>query len=85
MFRQILVHPSDVDFQRILWRPCDGSPIEHYLLIITYGLAFAPHLAMRVLKQLALDDGSDYPEAVTIFVTRPTSTTHSSEPTISLL
>jgi len=27
MFRKILVHPSDVDFQRIFWHPYDSCPI----------------------------------------------------------
>jgi len=67
MFRQILVHPLDTDFQRILWRPSSSSPIEHFrLLTVTYGLAPAPYLAMRVLKQLSLDEGIHYPAAVPI-------------------
>ncbi|XP_029165685.1 uncharacterized protein LOC114936607 [Nylanderia fulva] len=67
MFRQIRVHSEDVDFQRILWRPTDDAPVEHFrLLTVTYGLAPAPYLAMRVLKQLALDEGFNYPAAVPI-------------------
>jgi len=43
MFRQIMVHPSDADFQRILWRPKSGEPVAHYrLLTVTYGTASAP-------------------------------------------
>ncbi|XP_029165389.1 uncharacterized protein LOC114936378 [Nylanderia fulva] len=67
MFRQILVHPSDTDFQRILWRSSADSPIERYrLLTVTYGLAPAPYLAMRVLRQLSIDEGALYPAAVSI-------------------
>jgi len=67
MFRQILINPLDADFQRILWHPCDNSPIEHYrLLTVTYGLTPAPYLALRVLKQLALDEGSNYPAVVSV-------------------
>ncbi|XP_018364730.1 PREDICTED: uncharacterized protein LOC108762294 [Trachymyrmex cornetzi] len=67
MFRQILVNNLDTDFQRILWRPPCDTPITHFrLLTVTYGLAPAPYLAMRVLKQLSLDEGSDYPAAVPI-------------------
>ncbi|XP_018362910.1 PREDICTED: uncharacterized protein LOC108761073 [Trachymyrmex cornetzi] len=67
MFRQILVNNLDTDFQRILWRPSCNTPIMHFrLLTVTYGLAPAPYLAMRVLKQLSLDEGSDYPAAVPI-------------------
>ncbi|XP_029166200.1 uncharacterized protein LOC114937005 [Nylanderia fulva] len=67
MFRQIRVHSKDVDFQRILWRPADDAPITHFrLLTVTYGLASAPYLSMRVLRQLALDEGADFPAAVPI-------------------
>ncbi|KYN27671.1 hypothetical protein ALC57_02931, partial [Trachymyrmex cornetzi] len=51
MFRQILVNNLDTDFQRILWRLSCDTPITHFrLLTVTYGLAPAPYLAMRVLK-----------------------------------
>lgn len=64
MFRQILIHPDDADYQRILWRPSDDNTIRHYrLLTVTYGLASAPYLAMRVLRQLASDEGHKFPSA----------------------
>ncbi|XP_018308046.1 uncharacterized protein [Mycetomoellerius zeteki] len=69
MFRQISVHPSDTDFQRILWRPSREAALEaaHFrLLIVTYGFTPAPYLAMRVLKQLSLDERSSYPAAVSV-------------------
>ncbi|KYN18593.1 hypothetical protein ALC57_09093, partial [Trachymyrmex cornetzi] len=67
MFRQILVNNLNTDFQRILWRPSCDTPIKHFrLLTVTYGLAPALYLAMRVLKQLSLEEGSDYPAAVPI-------------------
>ncbi|XP_039311334.1 uncharacterized protein LOC113006065 [Solenopsis invicta] len=67
MFRQIMIHPLDTDFQRILWRPSSGQPIHHYRLItVTYGTASAPYLSMRVLRQLCEDEGSAFPLAVSI-------------------
>ncbi|XP_076283630.1 uncharacterized protein LOC143210562 [Lasioglossum baleicum] len=67
MYRQILVDERDVDYQRIIWRPTPAEPIRHYQLrTVTYGTAPAPYLALRVLKQLALDDGSKYPLACSI-------------------
>ncbi|XP_067205327.1 uncharacterized protein [Linepithema humile] len=67
MFRQIRVHKKDADFQRILWRPPADAVVRHFrLLTVTYGLAPAPYFAMRVLKQLALDEGVNYPAAVPI-------------------
>ncbi|XP_071574714.1 uncharacterized protein [Temnothorax nylanderi] len=67
MFRQILVHPADTDYQRILWRPHPDLPLLIYrLLTVTYGTAAAPYLAMRVLLQLCIDEGSLYPLAVVV-------------------
>src|SRR5436190_16546759 len=67
MFRQILVDQRDTDFQRILWRPDANSEIKHFrLLTVTYGLASAPYLAIRVLQQLAKDEGHLFPKAAAI-------------------
>lgn len=67
MFRQILVDCRDADFQRILWRPTEDSSMEHFRLVtVTYGLAPAPYLAMRVLKQLAHDEGHAFPRAAAV-------------------
>ncbi|XP_029177465.1 uncharacterized protein LOC114945397 [Nylanderia fulva] len=67
MFRQILVHSNDADYQRILWRSKTDKPVDHYrLLTVTYGTASAPFFAMRVLHQLSQDEGDDYPLARTV-------------------
>ncbi|XP_076638305.1 uncharacterized protein LOC143350238 [Colletes latitarsis] len=67
MYRQILVYPHDVDFQRILWRESPSAPIDEYqLLTLTYGTTPAPYLALRVLIQLIEDEGSSYPDAVQV-------------------
>ncbi|XP_070170737.1 uncharacterized protein [Polyergus mexicanus] len=66
MFRQIRVHRDDVDFLRIFWRSNINSPIQSYrLLTVTYGTAPAPYLAMRVINQLAIDEGHSFPKAQT--------------------
>ncbi|XP_076301700.1 uncharacterized protein LOC143219711 [Lasioglossum baleicum] len=67
MFRQIRVHPLDCDYQRILWRP-PGSDVVRpcRLTTVTYGTACAPYLAIRVLNQLADDEGDKFPLAKTI-------------------
>ncbi|XP_011688865.1 PREDICTED: uncharacterized protein LOC105450630 [Wasmannia auropunctata] len=65
MYRQIIVRPEDRDFQRILWSTTD-VPGEFQLGTVTYGLACAPFLALRVIKQLADDDGHRYPEATRV-------------------
>ncbi|XP_032689228.1 uncharacterized protein LOC116852716 [Odontomachus brunneus] len=67
MYRQILVDARDADYQRILWRHSLLDPvIEYQLLTVTYGMACAPFLALRILRQLAQDEGSQFPLAVPI-------------------
>ncbi|XP_058827081.1 uncharacterized protein LOC131687057 [Topomyia yanbarensis] len=64
MYRQVSVHPSDVPYQRILWRFNEADPIQTYdLLTVTYGLAPSSFLATRTLQQLADDEGVAYPIA----------------------
>ncbi|XP_071581131.1 uncharacterized protein [Temnothorax nylanderi] len=67
MYRQILVHKSDVNYQRILWRPTPNGPLIAYLLLtVTYGNANAPNVALRVVEQVAEDEGADFPLAVPV-------------------
>ncbi|XP_015124558.1 uncharacterized protein LOC107046460, partial [Diachasma alloeum] len=63
MFRQILVHPADRDFQRMLWRNEDAELVEYQLNTVTYGTRPAPYFAIRTLRQLAEDEGDENPEA----------------------
>lgn len=63
MYRQVLVHPLDRDLQRIVWRyDKDDDLIEYTLNTVTYGLSCAPFLAIRALKQLAIDEGERFPK-----------------------
>ncbi|KMQ88131.1 hypothetical protein RF55_12434 [Lasius niger] len=67
MYRQILVDMRDVDYQRILWKdPTEDEITDFQLLTVTYGTASAPYLALRVLKQLAHDEGAEFPLATSI-------------------
>ncbi|XP_050685659.1 uncharacterized protein LOC126980084 [Leptidea sinapis] len=64
MYRQVLVHPKHVNFQRILWRPSRDMPVQHYkLLTLTFGTACAPYLAVKSLQRLAEDEKSKFPVA----------------------
>lgn len=61
------VDPRDLNYQRILWQtPTDPKVIEYQLQTVTYGMTCAPFLALRVLKQLAVDVGERFPSAVQI-------------------
>lgn len=46
MYRQVLVHPDDTDYQRIVWRISPKKAIQHFrLLTVTYGLKNTGFLA----------------------------------------
>ncbi|XP_076660035.1 uncharacterized protein LOC143363312 [Halictus rubicundus] len=61
MYRQILVDPRDVSYQRILWAPHSADSIQEYeLLTVTYGMTCAPYLALRVLQRLVEDEGDRF-------------------------
>lgn len=59
MLRHIRVHPDDMDLQRILWRSDPAAEVQDYRL--STGIALAPYLAIRMLLQLAQNEGSRYP------------------------
>ncbi|XP_011858172.1 PREDICTED: uncharacterized protein LOC105555741 [Vollenhovia emeryi] len=62
MYRQIQVHPSDRNLQRVKWRDNAHEDMRDYTLnTVTYGLACAPFLAIRTLKQLAADEEARFP------------------------
>lgn len=62
MYRQILVHPQDRDYQRILWKTSPSDSVQEFQLnTLTYGTVCAPYLALRVLQQLVQDEGQAWP------------------------
>lgn len=64
MYRQILIHPSQLNLQRIVWRSEPTHDLLTYKLqTVTYGTSSAPYLAVRCLKQLASESSNTYPEA----------------------
>ncbi|XP_011699434.1 PREDICTED: uncharacterized protein LOC105456816 [Wasmannia auropunctata] len=67
MYRQILVRDQDKDLQRILWRSNREEEMQIYRLnTLTYGTSSAPFLAVRCLKELAIQEKSKYPIAAKI-------------------
>ncbi|GFW13380.1 integrase catalytic domain-containing protein [Trichonephila clavipes] len=64
MFRQILIHPAQRDLLRIMWKIGAYEELVIYRLkTVTYGTTSAPFLAIRTLKQLAMDEASRFPLA----------------------
>ncbi|XP_075163068.1 uncharacterized protein LOC142235694 [Haematobia irritans] len=67
MYRQILVHPNDRQYQRILYQKSSDSAIKDYQLrTVTFGINCAPFLAIRTLLQLASDCETQFPKVSTI-------------------
>ncbi|XP_008482926.1 uncharacterized protein LOC103519612 [Diaphorina citri] len=64
MFCQVLMHPDDHKYQRILWRSTPDGPIQNYELNrVVFGVKPSPYLSQRVLKQLSIDEAEKYPVA----------------------
>lgn len=64
MYRQIHILSADRQYQHILWRNDPSEPLcEYALSTVTYGVACSPFQAIRVLHQLEMDEGANYPAA----------------------
>lgn len=62
MYRQILVHPDDAEYQKILFRTDVKKTVQELKLnTVTYGTSCAPFLAIRTLHQLADDERAQHP------------------------
>ena len=67
MYRQVLMHPDDTPYQKILFRENPNESIKEFSLdTVTYGTSCASFLAIRSLHQLADDEGSKYPVAAAV-------------------
>ncbi|GBN14377.1 hypothetical protein AVEN_247457-1 [Araneus ventricosus] len=64
MDRQILIHPDQREFQRIVWEESPDQPTEAYQLnTITYVTTSAPYLDTGTWNQLAGDKKNTFPHA----------------------
>ncbi|CAK1597420.1 unnamed protein product [Parnassius mnemosyne] len=69
MYRNILVRDTDRDFQRIVWRTSPDEPIRDYRLrTVTFGVSSSPYLALRTMRQLALDEATRFPRASQVII-----------------
>lgn len=67
MYRQVLIHPSDRKYQRILWYKNDR--IQTFELnTVTFGVSAAPFLAIRTLHQLAEDEKANFRLACSVLL-----------------
>ncbi|GJQ87162.1 hypothetical protein Trydic_g8746 [Trypoxylus dichotomus] len=64
LISQILIYPSQRSMQQIVWRDDVHQLLETFKLnTVTYGTTSAPFLAMRCLKQLAIENKLQFPQA----------------------
>lgn len=69
MYRCIWIADDQRPLQKIIWRDSAAEKLQEFeLCTVTYGTKCAPWLAMRTLKQLALDDRHKYPAAANILL-----------------
>lgn len=62
MYRQIRIDPQQWDLQRIFWQEDVTKPIREYCLTtVTFGMASAPHCAIRAMIQCARDHAKIWP------------------------
>lgn len=70
MFLQIGMRPEDRRFQRILYRFSPHNPMQLFEFTrVCFGFKSSPYHALRVVKQLASDEGERYPKAAKILST----------------
>lgn len=69
MYRQILIEPSQMHLQLILWKENLEDPLSCFQLqTVTYGVTSSSFLATRCLVELALRYGEQYPEAASVLL-----------------
>lgn len=62
MYRQVLIHKPHTDFQRIVWREYEKEDVKDYrLLTVTYGTSSAPYLVIKAMRQLAVNNQTEFP------------------------
>lgn len=66
MYLQIKVAEEQWDLHRIFWRKEGGEIEEYWLTRVTFGMASAPHCAVRAMQQCALDQQMKYPKAAAV-------------------
>lgn len=67
MFRQVCLHSSQWDLQRIFWRESPNEPLHEYqIMVVMYGLASSLYNAVRSMVECANQYAKEYPEAAEV-------------------
>lgn len=65
MFLQVRLNKEQWDLQRIFWREHSYQPLkEYWLVVVTFGLAPSPFLAVRSMLEIESEMERSFPEAV---------------------
>ncbi|XP_055308391.1 uncharacterized protein LOC129572450 [Sitodiplosis mosellana] len=65
MFLQVRLNQEQWNLQRIFWREHSYQPLkEYWLVVVIFGLASSPYLAVRSMLDLEPELEDNYPEAV---------------------
>lgn len=67
MYRQVKIDNSQRNLLKIFWRSDPQQPLQEFrLTTVTYGTSSAAYLSTRTLKQLAEDEGLNFPQASSV-------------------
>lgn len=66
MYLQVAISEEHWDFQRVFWRERNNEIAEYWLTRVTFGMASAPHCAVRAIVQCAEDNEDRYPLAAAV-------------------
>ncbi|XP_050305604.1 uncharacterized protein LOC126742841 [Anthonomus grandis grandis] len=69
MFLQINLVHEHRDYQRLLWRFSPEEPLQEYRLnTVTFGVTSSPYLAIRTLRELAVQEKNKFPRAAQVIL-----------------
>ena len=64
MYREVELAEADRRLHHFLWRATPSEPVQDYEITrVTFGIASSPYLAVKSLKQTAIDFGGPFPKA----------------------
>lgn len=67
MFRQVCLHSSQWDLQRIFWRESPNEPLHEYqIMVVMYGLASSLYNAVKSMIECANQYAKEYPQAAEV-------------------
>lgn len=66
MYRQISLSPSDRDFHRFVFNLTPSQLVDLRMTRVTFGVKSSPYVANRMLRQIAIEQKEQYPEAAQV-------------------